>query len=93
MKINVYKETNFFNLYQCLRSFSIIIMLAVIVLTCFSIQFVVSAPYKVPEGVDIDQILANERLSDSYAECLLDKKPCSAEGQKLKGKLLFIRMS
>lgn len=38
------------------------------------------------DSIDIDQILSSRRLVINYVHCLLDKKPCSAEGTELRSK-------
>lgn len=52
---------------------------------CASAAF--AAPYDFPENVEVDQVLQNERLTQNYVDCILDEKPCSSEGQKVKSKL------
>lgn len=34
--------------------------------------------------MDVDQILSNERLTNQYVQCLLDKGPCTADGRSLR---------
>ncbi|VVC26972.1 Insect odorant-binding protein A10/Ejaculatory bulb-specific protein 3 [Cinara cedri] len=36
------------------------------------------------DNIDIDQVLASKRLVNNYVQCLMDKKPCSAEGSELR---------
>ncbi|XP_063238330.1 allergen Tha p 1-like [Bacillus rossius redtenbacheri] len=36
------------------------------------------------DDVDLKEILANKRLLDSYANCILDKGPCTADGSLLR---------
>lgn len=36
------------------------------------------------DNIDIDQVLASKRLVNNYVQCLMDKKPCSAEGAELR---------
>ena len=38
------------------------------------------------DNINIDEILASDRLVDNYVKCLLDKGRCSPEGIELKGK-------
>lgn len=38
------------------------------------------------DNVNIDEILNNRRLLKGYANCLLDKGPCSPDGAELKRK-------
>ena len=39
------------------------------------------------DNINIDEILASDRLVENYVKCLLDKGRCTAEGAELKGKL------
>lgn len=36
------------------------------------------------DSIDIDSILSNERLSNNYVNCLLEKGKCNEEGNTLK---------
>lgn len=36
------------------------------------------------DGVDLKQILQSDRLTENYVMCLLDEKPCPADGAELK---------
>ncbi|KAF4527287.1 hypothetical protein B566_EDAN016075 [Ephemera danica] len=36
------------------------------------------------DHVDVDAILKNERILNSYIKCMLDQGPCTAEGRELK---------
>lgn len=36
------------------------------------------------DGVDLKQILQSDRLTENYADCLLDIKTCPADGAELK---------
>nr|AVI04873.1 putative chemosensory protein 1 [Anthonomus grandis] len=36
------------------------------------------------DNIDIDTILASNRLLRNYVNCLLDKGPCTSEGKELK---------
>lgn len=36
------------------------------------------------DNVDIDAVIHNERLLNSYVGCLLDRKPCSPDAAELK---------
>lgn len=38
------------------------------------------------DGVDIDNILKNDRLLTSYFNCIMDKGKCSPDGTELKSK-------
>lgn len=39
------------------------------------------------DNLNVDMLLRNERLLKNYIDCLMDRKPCSREGQLLKGEL------
>lgn len=41
------------------------------------------------DGIDLDQILNNDRLLEGYCKCLLEKGPCSPDGAELKSKYLI----
>lgn len=41
------------------------------------------------DGIDIDEILANERLSNGYFNCLKNGKKCTPDGKLLRGKTFF----
>nr|AGY49270.1 putative chemosensory protein [Sesamia inferens] len=36
------------------------------------------------DGIDLDEILNNERLLNGYVNCLMDLGPCTADGKELK---------
>lgn len=36
------------------------------------------------DNVDVDKILANDRILNNYIKCLLEKGPCTQEGRELK---------
>lgn len=38
------------------------------------------------DGMDIDEILANKRLTNAYLKCIQDTGKCTPEGRYLKGK-------
>jgi hypothetical protein len=38
------------------------------------------------DNINIDEILASDRLVENYVKCLLDKGRCSPEGSELKCK-------
>lgn len=40
------------------------------------------------DGIDLDEILGNPRLIQSYCKCLLDQGPCTPDGEELKSKML-----
>ncbi|CAG9795810.1 unnamed protein product [Diatraea saccharalis] len=61
----------------------------IIVLT-FCMVAVVLAQEKydtIAEDFNVSELLANERLLNAYAKCLLSKGPCTAEVKKVKDKL------
>nr|AND82446.1 chemosensory protein 4 [Athetis dissimilis] len=39
------------------------------------------------DGIDLDEILNNDRLLTGYVNCLLDLGPCTADGKELKKNL------
>nr|WIW78345.1 chemosensory protein 12 [Heliconius charithonia] len=39
------------------------------------------------DGVDLDEILASDRLLTGYVKCLLDNGPCTPDGKELKKNL------
>nr|XP_021190482.2 ejaculatory bulb-specific protein 3 [Helicoverpa armigera] len=39
------------------------------------------------DGIDLDEILNNERLLTGYVNCLMDNGPCTADGKELKRNL------
>lgn len=47
------------------------------------------------DAVDIDEVLKNTRLFNSYVKCILDTGPCTAEGREMKRKFfqhIFIHL-
>ncbi|KAJ8717274.1 hypothetical protein PYW08_005673 [Mythimna loreyi] len=36
------------------------------------------------DGIDLDEILNNDRLLTNYVNCLMDNGPCTADGKELK---------
>jgi hypothetical protein len=40
------------------------------------------------DGVDLEEILTNDRLRNNYIKCLLDLGPCSPDAKELKSKHL-----
>lgn len=38
------------------------------------------------DNVDLDQILASDRLLKNYHKCLMEKGPCTPDGTELKSK-------
>lgn len=41
------------------------------------------------DNIDLDQIIANDRLLNNYVNCLLDQGKCSKDGEELKSKYIF----
>ncbi|CAH0764478.1 unnamed protein product [Diatraea saccharalis] len=39
------------------------------------------------DGVDLNEVLSNDRLTTGYINCLLDNGPCSPEAKELKKNL------
>jgi hypothetical protein len=39
------------------------------------------------DNINVDEILASDRLVDNYVKCLLDKGRCTPDGAELKCKL------
>lgn len=44
------------------------------------------------DNIDVDQVLASKRLVSQYVQCLLDKKPCTPEGQELRSTYFIIKI-
>lgn len=42
------------------------------------------------DNVDLDQILASDRLLKNYHKCLMEKGPCTPDGTELKSKIAFL---
>jgi hypothetical protein len=65
----------------------LLMMKAAILLVCLVFRFCAkadntSAKY---EHVNVDALLSNNRTLKHYMNCVLEKGPCSPEGQDLKG--------
>lgn len=41
------------------------------------------------DGIDLDEILTNDRLLAGYVNCLLEKGPCTPDGKELKSKIYY----
>ncbi|XP_071448260.1 ejaculatory bulb-specific protein 3-like [Hetaerina americana] len=39
------------------------------------------------DSINLDEVLASDRLLKNYFDCLMDRKPCTAEGSELKARL------
>lgn len=61
-------------------------MKCVLVLCAFAtVAFAAADHYTTKyDNIDIDAILANERLTTNYVNCLLDKGKCNEDGKTLK---------
>ncbi|EFA07418.1 chemosensory protein 17 precursor [Tribolium castaneum] len=46
--------------------------------------YVYAEEYTVPQNIDIDEILKNDRLTKNYLDCILEKGKCTPEGEELK---------
>ncbi|KAG8243794.1 ejaculatory bulb-specific protein 3-like [Homalodisca vitripennis] len=63
-------------------------MYAVVVLAGLVVLAVTGQKYTTKyDGVDIDNILHNDRLLNNYFNCIMDKGKCSPDGQELKKNL------
>ncbi|RZC39464.1 OS-D domain containing protein [Asbolus verrucosus] len=57
---------------------------SIVLLFVATVQLVVSEEYVVPENIDVDEIIKNDRLVKSYIDCILEKGKCTPEGEKLR---------
>lgn len=55
-------------------------------LTCIN-TFTSAQEYLVPQNIDVDEILKNDRLTRNYLDCVLGKGKCTPEGEELKSKI------
>ncbi|XP_026729722.1 ejaculatory bulb-specific protein 3-like [Trichoplusia ni] len=39
------------------------------------------------DGIDLDEVISNDRLLTGYIKCLLEEGPCTADGKELKENL------
>lgn len=60
------------------------LLTVLLVLTCAHVVFL--QEYKIPDNINIDDILNNDRLLKNYVNCVLEKGRCTPEGDKLKSK-------
>ncbi|CAH0713341.1 unnamed protein product, partial [Brenthis ino] len=61
------------------------IILQSLLIFCFIYQYKCNETYTSKyDGVDLDEILASDRLLAGYVNCLLDKGPCTPDGKELK---------
>lgn len=42
------------------------------------------------DGINVDEIISNRRVLESYSKCLLDQGRCTSEGNELKSKQIFV---
>lgn len=42
------------------------------------------------DALNIDEVLKNTRLFNSYVKCMLETGPCTAEGRELKRKFILL---
>ncbi|CAH1364951.1 hypothetical protein MTP99_001271 [Tenebrio molitor] len=59
-------------------------MILVALLVLASVQVALFEEYIIPDNIDIDDILKNDRLLKNYVNCVLDKGNCTPEGERLK---------
>ncbi|XP_044263393.1 ejaculatory bulb-specific protein 3-like [Tribolium madens] len=60
------------------------IAIAVLFALAFINTYVSSQEYLVPQNIDVDEILKNDRLTRNYLDCVLGKGKCTPEGEELK---------
>lgn len=41
------------------------------------------------DGIDLDEVISNDRLLTGYIKCLLEEGPCTADGKELKGNIFL----
>lgn len=62
-------------------------MKIVLLTLCFALGVLAQDTYEAAnDDFDISEVLGNDRLLQSYAKCLLNKGPCTAEVKQVKGK-------
>lgn len=62
----------------------------IVLLCCFAAVALAVDKYSGKfDNLDIQEILDNKRLLQSYANCFLDKGKCTPEGKEMKGKCKF----
>ncbi|KAJ3648848.1 hypothetical protein Zmor_020619 [Zophobas morio] len=54
------------------------------ILLIFWVQFTIQEEYDIPDSINIDDILKNDRLTMNYIKCMLDQGKCTPEGDKLR---------
>lgn len=61
-----------------------------VIFLAFAVAVVAAQKYSSRyDNLDVDTILANDRILTSYIKCIISKGPCTAEGRDLKGKTLY----
>lgn len=60
-----------------------------VVFACLQ-AFVYAQEYSVPENIDLDEILKNDRLTRNYLDCILGKGKCTPEGEELKSECRYL---
>ena len=65
-----------------MKSFTTLVFLITMIIVALALPQKYSTKY---DNIDIDSILKNDRLLESHVNCLLDKGPCTKEGQDFKG--------
>lgn len=62
-----------------------------LILLIFVTIFTVNAQRNKIDNVDVEMVLKNDRILNSYIKCILDKGPCTNEGKELKMVLPEVR--
>lgn len=66
-------------------------MKVVILTVCLAASVLAQDKYdSIDDNFNIQEVLENDRLLNSYAKCLLNKGPCTPEVKKVKGKQKII---
>lgn len=42
------------------------------------------------DNVDLDEILSNKKILESYVKCILDQGKCTPDGKELKGEFVSL---
>lgn len=64
---------------------SVVVVLSVVALAVAQNKY--TSKY---DNVNIDMILANDRVLNNYIKCLMEEGPCTPEGRELKSKKIHI---
>lgn len=62
---------------------SVVSVLVGAILLCLLIQYGTAYESKY-DSIDLDEMLANDRLRINYVKCLLNEGPCTPDAQELK---------